>query len=67
MTVKMTRGEHYPAPHSADVHPDEVEHYRAGGFELADPLDHDHSGKKGGSEKGAASTAHKGASKRKKA
>lgn len=33
MTVKMVRSaEVYPAPHSVEVHPDEVENYRAGGF-----------------------------------
>lgn len=50
--IKMTRDpELYPAPHEADVHPDEVENYRAGGFSPADPLDHDGDGKKGGSRK----------------
>lgn len=48
MTIKMIRPAEYPAPHSADVHPDEVENYRAGGFVPADPLDHDSNGKKGG-------------------
>lgn len=34
--VKMARDpESYPAPHTADVHPDEVENYRTGGFEVA--------------------------------
>ena len=50
MTVKMIRdAEQYPAPHEADVHPNEVENYRAGGFVPADPLDHDGDGEKGGS------------------
>lgn len=31
--VKMVRDpEAYPEPHTADVHPDEVENYRVGGF-----------------------------------
>lgn len=34
--VKMARDpEIYPDPHTADVHPDEVENYRKGGFEEA--------------------------------
>jgi hypothetical protein len=34
--VKMKRDpEQFPAPHSADVHPAEVDNYRAGGFEVA--------------------------------
>lgn len=34
--VAMKRDpEIYPEPHTADVHPDEVENYRAGGFEEA--------------------------------
>lgn len=33
--VKMRRdAEIYPAPHVADVHPDEVESYRVGGWEV---------------------------------
>lgn len=33
VTVAMVRDELiYPAPHSADVHPGEVENYRAGGW-----------------------------------
>lgn len=33
VTVAMIRDHHaYPEPHSADVHPDEVENYRAGGW-----------------------------------
>lgn len=49
-TIKMVRdAEQYPAPHAADVHPEEVENYRLGGFVPADPLDHDGNGKKGGS------------------
>ena len=52
MTVKMTRDpESFPDPHEADVHPDEIENYRAGGFVPADPLDHDGDGKKGGARK----------------
>lgn len=31
--VAMVRdSEQYPEPHSADVHPDEVENYKAGGW-----------------------------------
>lgn len=49
-TVHMIRDpEQFPAPHSADVHPDEVANYAAGGWVRADPLDHDGNGKKGGS------------------
>lgn len=34
--VTMTRDvEMYPEPHSAQVHPDEVENYRPGGWEIA--------------------------------
>jgi hypothetical protein len=33
--VKMVRPESYPAPHTADVHPDMVEDYAAGGWERA--------------------------------
>lgn len=50
MTIRMTRDPaDHPAPHHADVHPDEVENYRAAGFAPADPLDHDGNGVKGGS------------------
>lgn len=49
-TVHMTRDpETNEAPHSADVHPEEVANYAAGGWVVADPLDHDGNGKKGGS------------------
>jgi hypothetical protein len=35
-TVKMKRDpDAFPAPHVADVHPAEVENYRAGGWEKA--------------------------------
>lgn len=47
--VKMVRGAEYPEPRTADVHPDELDNYRIGGFEIADPLDHDGDGVKGGS------------------
>lgn len=30
--VRMVRAAEYPEPHSADVHPDEVEHFRSGGW-----------------------------------
>lgn len=30
--VKMVRGEEFPAPHAADVHPDEVNNYALGGW-----------------------------------
>lgn len=33
--VKMKRDESGPAPHSADVHPAEVENYAAAGWEKA--------------------------------
>jgi hypothetical protein len=34
--VMMKRDpEAYPAPHTAQVHPDEVENYRPGGWEIA--------------------------------
>lgn len=37
-TVAMVRdSEQYPAPHVADVHPDEVENYAAGGWMAAQP------------------------------
>ncbi len=59
-TIKMKRDpEAFPAPHFADVHPDEVENYRAGGFVPADPLDHDGDGKPGGSLPGEKATARK--------
>lgn len=33
-TVRMVRdAEQFPAPHVADVHPDEVENYRTGGWQ----------------------------------
>ena len=51
-TIHMTRNpDEYPEPHSAEVHPEEVENYRTAGFLPADPLDHDGDGKKGGSRK----------------
>ena len=31
-TIKMTRDESYPLPHSVDVHPDEIENYKTAGF-----------------------------------
>lgn len=35
-TVRMVRdAEHYPAPHSADVHRAEVENFKAGGWQEA--------------------------------
>lgn len=50
MTIRMKRDpELYPAPHAADVHPSEVDNYRAGGWMPADPLDHDGDGQPGGS------------------
>jgi hypothetical protein len=50
MTIRMKRDRgQYPAPHEADVHPDEVANYRIGGWIPADPLDHDGDGGKGGS------------------
>ena len=59
-TIRMTRDPaFYPAPHSADVHPDEVENYRKGGFAVADPLDHDGDGAKGGSLAGEKATARR--------
>lgn len=34
--VTMTRdADQYPEPHTAQVHPDEVENYRPGGWEIA--------------------------------
>jgi hypothetical protein len=34
--VTMTRdAEQYPEPHTAQVHPDEVDNYRPGGWEIA--------------------------------
>lgn len=50
----------------AIVEAPDVETWRGYGFEPADPLDHDGDGKSGGSRKGAASTAAKGAAKRRK-
>ncbi|WP_022684554.1 hypothetical protein [Sphingobium bisphenolivorans] len=55
-TILMKRDASHPAPHTADVHVDEVENYRAAGFEPADPLDHDGDGKAGGSLKGERAT-----------
>jgi hypothetical protein len=61
MTIKMQNGDRF-----ADVHPDEVENYRAGGFEVVDhPLDHDGDGKPGGSVAGFHATASKGVRRRK--
>lgn len=71
-TIRMVRegGE----PCTADVHPDEIENFRAAGFEVEggsspaprlDPLDHDGKDGPGGSVKGFHSTAAKGARKRK--
>lgn len=39
MTVKMTRTEpmHHGGPTSADVHPDEVENWKAHGWSVAEP------------------------------
>lgn len=49
-TVRMVRdAEAYPAPHTADVHPAEVENYAVGGWVVSHPLDHDGDGKPGGS------------------
>lgn len=49
--VRMTRHpESNPAPHECDAHPDEVANYKAGGWQVADPLDHDGDGKKGGAK-----------------
>lgn len=72
--IKMVREGREPC--SADVHPDEVENFRAGGFEVEggqspsasdlDPLDHDGDGQPGGSLPGKQSTAAKGAAKRRK-
>jgi hypothetical protein len=61
-TIRMVNAE----GKSADVHPDMVEEYRRGGFEVADnPLDHDGNGRAGGSVAGFHATAAKGARKRK--
>jgi hypothetical protein len=61
-TIRMVRADGF----SADVHPDMVDDYRQGGFEVADnPLDHDGDGKPGGSVAGFHATAAKGARKRK--
>jgi hypothetical protein len=57
-TVRMQRADGF----TADVHPDEIDNYRAGGFEVADnPLDHDGDGRPGGSVAGYHATASKGA------
>lgn len=35
--VRMVRrADQYPAPHAADVHPAEIENYKAGGWTVAD-------------------------------
>lgn len=34
--VRMVRNPEYPEPHEADVHPDEVFNWRAGGWEMAE-------------------------------
>lgn len=34
MPVMKRDPEQYPAPHIADVHPDEVDNYRVGGWEV---------------------------------
>lgn len=61
-TIRMERADGF----TADVHPDMVDEYRKGGFEVADhPLDHDGDGKPGGSVAGYHATAAKGARKRK--
>ena len=52
--VRMVREpETNPAPHECDCHPGEVENFKAGGWRVADPLDHDNDGKKGGSKRKA--------------
>ena len=33
--VAMVRGDEYPEPHAADVHPDEVANYSQGGWQIA--------------------------------
>jgi len=39
MTIKMTRdASEYAAPHTADVHPDEVANYAAAGWQEADEV-----------------------------
>jgi len=36
-TVHMVRDpEVYPAPHTADVHPEEVDNYKTGGWQVAE-------------------------------
>ena len=35
-TIRMIRGERYPEPRTADVHPDEVANYRLGGWTAAE-------------------------------
>lgn len=63
-TIRMKRAD----GKTADVHPDMVDDYRAGGFEVADnPLDHDGDGKAGGSVSGYHATATKGARNKRKA
>jgi len=32
--VRMVRGPEYPRPHMADVHPDEVDNYAKGGWQV---------------------------------
>lgn len=50
-TIPMARdAEHYPAPHTADVHPDEVENFTAAGFVVVDPPAPKLRAKKGASE-----------------
>lgn len=61
-TIRMVNAE----GKQADVHPDMVDDYRHGGFEIADnPLDHDGDGKAGGSVAGYHATASKGARRKK--
>lgn len=61
-TVRMQRADGF----TADVHPEMVDEYRKGGFEIADnPLDHDGDGKAGGSVAGYHATASKGARNKK--
>lgn len=48
--VHMVRDpKEFPDSNRAQVEPQDVETFRALGFEVADPLDHDQDGKKGGS------------------
>lgn len=52
--VRMVRDrDTNPAPFECDCHPSEVGNYMAGGWMVADPLDHDGDGKKGGSKRKA--------------